>query len=197
MMTGLRWRVAAAVALGLLAMGVGILRFVFLGRVLALVFSGAPARGIGEAVVATAACVLLRAWLDHRRTVLAQHTAGRVQATLRARLFDRIAALGPAWFSGERTGGVMLAVVDGVEQLQTFFGVYLPQLVIAACAPIMIFAMLAWWDVPTAAILLVAALVTLALPQLVHRADQRAALARSAAFKAFGEEFLGQCPGRS
>ncbi|MCW3582442.1 ABC transporter ATP-binding protein [Burkholderia cenocepacia] len=195
MMTGLRWRVAAAVALGLLAMGVGILRFVFLGRVLALVFSGAPARGIGEAVVATAACVLLRAWLDHRRTVLAQHTAGRVQATLRARLFDRIAALGPAWFSGERTGGVMLAVVDGVEQLQTFFGVYLPQLVIAACAPIMIFAMLAWWDVPTAAILLVAALVTLALPQLVHRADQRAALARSAAFKAFGEEFLDAVQG--
>ncbi|RQR35579.1 MULTISPECIES: ABC transporter ATP-binding protein [unclassified Burkholderia] len=195
MMAGLRWRVAAAVALGLLAMGVGILRFVFLGRVLALVFAGAPARDIAETAVATAACVLLRAWLDHRRTVLAQHTAGRVQSTLRARLFDRIAALGPAWFSGERTGGVMLAVVDGVEQLQTFFGVYLPQLVIAACAPVMIFAVLAWWDVPTAAILLVAALVTLALPQLVHRADRRAALARSAAFKAFGEEFLDAVQG--
>ncbi|VWB72528.1 ATP-binding cassette domain-containing protein [Burkholderia latens] len=195
MMAGLRWRVAAAVALGLLAMGVGILRFVFLGRVLALVFAGAAARDIGEAVVATTLCVLLRAWLDHRRTVLAQHTAGHVQSALRARLFDRIAALGPAWFSGERTGGVMLAVVDGVEQLQTFFGVYLPQLVIAACAPVMIFAVLAWWDVPTAAVLLIAALVTLALPQLVHRADRRAALARSAAFKAFGEEFLDAVQG--
>ncbi|KUZ00570.1 MULTISPECIES: ABC transporter ATP-binding protein [unclassified Burkholderia] len=195
MMAGMRWRVAAAVALGLLAMSVGILRFVFLGRVLALVFAGAPARDIVETVAATAACVLLRAWLDHRRTVLAQHTAGRVQSALRARLFDRIAALGPAWFSGERTGGVMLAVVDGVEQLQTFFGVYLPQLVIAACAPVMIFAVLAWWDVPTAAILLVAALVTLALPQFVHRADRRAALARSAAFKAFGEEFLDAVQG--
>ncbi|WP_269502432.1 ABC transporter ATP-binding protein/permease [Burkholderia sp. IMCC1007] len=195
MMAGLRGRVAAAVALGLLAMGVGMLRFVFLGRVLALVFAGAPARDIAETVAVTAACVLLRAWLDHRRTLLAQHTAGRVQSALRARLFDRIAALGPAWFSGERTGGVMLAVVDGVEQLQTFFGVYLPQLVIAACAPVMIFAVLAWWDVPTAAILLVAALVTLALPQLVHRADRRAALARSSAFKAFGEEFLDAVQG--
>ncbi|QQK04289.1 ABC transporter ATP-binding protein [Burkholderia sp. Bp9017] len=195
MMAGLRGRVAAAVALGLLAMGVGILRFVFLGRVLALVFSGAAARDVAETVAATAACVLLRAWLDHRRTLLAQHTAGRVQSALRARLFDRIAALGPAWFSGERTGGVMLAVVDGVEQLQTFFGVYLPQLVIAACAPVMIFAVLAWWDVPTAAVLLVAALVTLALPQLVHRADRRAALARSSAFKAFGEEFLDAVQG--
>ncbi|WP_028225094.1 thiol reductant ABC exporter subunit CydC [Paraburkholderia ferrariae] len=195
MMAGLRWRVGAAVALGLVAMGVGILRFVFLGRVLALVFEGAPARSIALAVAATAVCVLLRAWLEHCRTVLAQRTAGQVQSALRARLFDRIAALGPAWFSGERTGGVMLAVVDGVEQLQTFFGAYLPQVAIAACAPVMIFAVLAWWDVPTAAVLLAAALVTLALPQFVHRADRRAALARSAAFKAFGEEFLDAVQG--
>ena len=34
---------------------------------------------------------------------------------------------GPAWFAGERTGGVMLSMVDGVEQLQSFFGQYLPQ----------------------------------------------------------------------
>ncbi|WP_118185025.1 ATP-binding cassette domain-containing protein [Paraburkholderia phosphatilytica] len=195
MMAGLRWRVGVAVALGLLALGVGILRFVFLGRVLALVFAGAPVRSIATAAAATAVCVLVRAALEHRRTVLAQRTAGRVQAALRARLFDRIAALGPAWFSGERTGGVMLAVVDGVEQLQSFFGAYLPQVAIAACAPVMIFAVLAWWDVPTAAVLLAAALVTLALPQLIHRADRRAALARSAAFKAFGEEFLDAVQG--
>ncbi len=153
-------------------MGFGILRFVFLGRVLALAFAAAPIRDVALAAVATAACVVLRAWLDHRRTILAQTTAGRVQSVLRARLFDRIAELGPAWFGAERTGGVMLAVIDGVEQLQTFFGAYLPQLIIAACAPAVIFAVLAWWDVPTAAVLLVAALVTLALPMLIHSADR-------------------------
>jgi ATP-binding cassette subfamily C protein CydCD len=136
MMEGLRLRVAAAVGLGLTAMVVGILRFVCLGRVLALTFTGAPLTAIATAAAATAACVLVRAGLDHARTVLAQDTAGRVQAALRARLFDRIAVLGPAWFATERTGGVMLAVIDGVEQLQTFFGAYLPQLLIAACAPL-------------------------------------------------------------
>ncbi|MDR5780986.1 ABC transporter ATP-binding protein [Caballeronia sp. LZ065] len=195
MMAGLRWRVGAAIVLGLLAMGVGILRFVFLGRVLALVFAGAPVRSLALAVGAAALCVLLRAWLEHCRAALAQRTAGELQARLRERLFDQIAALGPAWFGAERTGGVMLAVVDGVEQLQTFFGAYLPQLAIAACAPVMIFAVLAWWDVPTASVLLVAALVTLALPQLIHRADKRAALARAGAFKAFGEEFLDAVQG--
>ncbi|WP_109481316.1 thiol reductant ABC exporter subunit CydC [Paraburkholderia sp. C35] len=198
MMAGLRWRLAAGIGLGLLAMAVGILRFVFLGRVLALVFAGAPLQSLAAAVAATAICVLLRAWLEHCRALLAQRMAGHLQATLRERLFDQITSLGPAWFSTERTertGGVMLAVIDGVEQLQTFFGAYLPQLAIAACAPVMIFAVLAWWDVPTASVLLVAALITLALPQLIHRADKRAALARSGAFKAFGEEFLDAVQG--
>jgi ATP-binding cassette subfamily C protein CydCD len=190
MMVGVRLRVAGAVGLGLLAMAIGILRFVFLGRVLALAFAGASLPPIILAAAGTAACVLLRAWLDHRRVVLAQATARRVQSVLRARLFDRIAALGPAWFGAERTGGVMLAVIDGVEQLQTFFGAYLPQLIIAFCAPVVIFAVLACWDVPTAAVMLVAALATLALPMLIHTADKRAAIGRSAAFKAFGEEFL-------
>jgi ATP-binding cassette, subfamily B, bacterial len=195
MMAGLRLRVAGAVCLGLIAMGFGVMRFVFLGRVLALAYQGAAVRQIALAAAGTVACMLLRAALDHRRVVLAQSTAGRVQSVLRARLFDRIAELGPAWFGAERTGGVMLAVIDGVEQLQTFFGAYVPQLIIAACAPVVIFAVLAWWDVPTAAVLLVAALVTLALPMLVHNADKRAAIARARAFKAFGEEFLDAVQG--
>jgi ATP-binding cassette, subfamily B, bacterial len=195
MMGGLRWRVGAPIVLGLLAMALGILRFVFLGRVLALVFAGSSLRPLITAVVETAVCVLVRAWLEHCRTTLAHRTAGHLQARLRERLFDQIAVLGPAWFSAERTGGVMLAVVDGVEQLQTFFGAYLPQLAIATCAPIMIFSVLACWDVPTASVLLVAALLTLALPQIVQRADKRAALARSNAFKAFGEEFLDAVQG--
>ena len=195
MMAGLRLRVAGAVGLGLLAMGFGILRFVFLGRMLALAFRGAPIGAIGMAAGGTAVCILLRAALDHARAVMAQGTAGQMQVRLRARLFDRIAELGPSWFGAERTGGVMLAVLDGVEQLQTFFGAYLPQLIISVCAPVVIFAVLAWQDVPTASVMLVAALATLALPVLIHNADKRAARTRSAAFKAFGEEFLDAMQG--
>jgi ATP-binding cassette subfamily C protein CydCD len=192
---GVRFRIVAAVVLGLASMGFGILRFVFLGRLLALAFTAAPMGEIAGAAAETAVCIVLRAALDHRRTLIAHGTAGRVQTILRAELFDKIAGLGPAWFGAERTGGVMLSVIDGVEQMQTFFGQYLPQLCISACAPIVIFGVLAWWDVPTAAVLLVAALLTLALPMLVHRADRRAALARSKAFKAFGEEFLDAMQG--
>src|SRR5690606_9178312 len=103
--------------------------------------------------------------------------------------------LGPGWFAGNRTGGVMLSIVDGVEQLQSFFGQYLPQVMISACAPLAIFAVIAWWDLPVAAVMLVAAACALVLPGAFHRQNRDAAIARQKAFKAFGEEFLDAMQG--
>ncbi|WZB75362.1 ABC transporter transmembrane domain-containing protein [Achromobacter insuavis] len=139
--------------------------------------------------------VLLRALLDHLRTVQANRSSAQVQQTLRARLYDRIVSLGPAWFANQRTGGVMLTVVDGVEQLQTFFGQYLPQVAIAAAAPFAIFAVIAFWDVPTALVFLVAALFALFGPMAVHMLDRRASLARTRSLNEFGEEFLDAVQG--
>ncbi|HCW20464.1 MAG TPA: ABC transporter [Achromobacter sp.] len=139
--------------------------------------------------------VLLRAGLDHWRTVQANRTSAAIQQTLRGKLYDRIVALGPAWFANQRTGGVMLTVVDGVEQLQTFFGQYLPQVAIAAAAPFAIFAVIAFWDVPTALVFLAAALFALFGPMAVHMLDRRASQARTRALNAFGEDFLDAVQG--
>jgi ATP-binding cassette, subfamily B, bacterial len=195
MTAGLRGRIALSAALGLLALGVGIARFAFLGRFLAGVFRGEDARHLLAPLACAAAAILLRGWLDHHRTMIAQRTAARVQQTLRSVLFDKIVALGPAWFGSERTGGVMLSMVDGVEQLQSFFGQYLSQVTIAVCAPVAIFAFIAWWDMPVATVMLAAALFTLVLPATVHRRTALASRARQAAFKSFGEEFLDAVQG--
>ncbi|MBS0638620.1 MAG: ABC transporter ATP-binding protein [Proteobacteria bacterium] len=192
---GLRGRIAGSAALGLLALAVGIARFAFLGAFIAGVFRGAGWDVLAGWAAATATSVLLRAWLDHRRTMIAHGTAGLVQERLRLALFDKIVALGPAWFGAERTGGVMLSMVDGVEQLQAFFGQYLPQVTVAVVAPVAIFAFIAWWDVPVASVMLCAALFTLLLPSAVHRKTAVASRARQAAFKSFGEEFLDAVQG--
>ncbi|HEX4369364.1 MAG TPA: ABC transporter ATP-binding protein [Rhodopila sp.] len=192
MTAGLRDRVALSACLGLLALAVGIARFAFLGRFLAGVFHGEPPIA---PLLGAAGAILLRAWLDHHRTMIAHRTATRVQEALRGRLFDKIIALGPAWFGAERTGGVMLSMVDGVEQLQSFFGQYLPQVTIAICAPFAIFLFIAWWDVPVATVMLAAALFTLVLPAVVHRKTAVASRIRQSAFKSFGEEFLDAVQG--
>ncbi|AUT48642.1 thiol reductant ABC exporter subunit CydC [Achromobacter sp. AONIH1] len=192
---GLRTGMAGGILLGLLALAAGIARYVFLGLMLARVFDGAPWNDWAWPAAGAALMVLLRSQLDHWRTVQAQRASAAIQLSLRGRLYDRIVALGPAWFARQRTGGVMLTVVDGVEQLQTFFGQYLPQLAIAAAAPFAIFAVIAFWDVPTALVLLAAALFALAGPMAVHMLDRRASLARTRSLNEFGEDFLDAMQG--
>ena len=196
MTQGLRGRIALSVVLGLLALAVGIARFAFLGRFLAGVFQGDPASALVWPLAGAGAAILLRAALDHGRTMIAHRTATRVQETLRGRLYDKIVALGPAWFGAERTGGVMLSMVDGVEQLQTFFGQYLPQVAIAVCR--------AGRDLRLHRVLGRAGRRRHAgrlrcspwsLPALVHERTGRASRERQRAFKAFGEEFLDAVQG--
>jgi ATP-binding cassette subfamily B protein len=187
---GMRGWIAAAVLLGLVASVLGIARFAILGVLLSHVFSDAGLVAIALPALGVAAAVILRGLVDHHRIMISHRTAGRVQEILRGRLYDKIAELGPAWFAGERTGGVMLSVVDGVEQLQTFFGQYVPQLCIAVLTPLAIFIFIAFWDVPVAAVMLTFALVTLIAPTVFVTIERRSSQGRQQALKAFGSEFL-------
>ncbi len=187
---GLRGWIALAVLLGLIASVVGIARFALLGVLLSRVFDGAGLVAIAIPAAGVAAAVLLRGVVDHHRTMISHRTAAHVQEDLRGRLYDKIAALGPAWFAGERTGGVMLSIVDGVEQLQTFFGQYVPQLCIAVLTPLAIFAFIAFWDVPVAAVMLAFALVTLIAPTVFLHIERRSSHGRQRALNSFGSEFL-------
>ena len=187
---GLRGWIALAVLLGLIASVVGIARFAILGVLLSHVFSGAGFSAMAAPALGVAIAVVLRGVVDHHRTMISHRTAARVQEDLRGRLYDKIAALGPAWLASERTGGVMLSIVDGVEQLQTFFGQYVPQVTIAVLTPLAIFVFIACWDVPVAAVMLVFALVTLVAPALFVHIERRSSHGRQGALKSFGSEFL-------
>ena len=192
---GLRGRIALTILIGLLASGFGIARFVLLGALLARVFTGADTGVLIGLAIGVAVAVVLRGILDHVRTVISHGTASCVQEQLRARLYDKIAELGPAWFAGERTGGVMLSVVDGVEQLQSFFGQYLPQVCVAALTPVAIFVFIVWWDLPVATVMLLAALVTLVAPIAFNKIEGGRGRERHQAMKGFGSEFLDAVQG--
>ena len=192
---GVRPRIAVATALGLGQVAVGIARLALLGWVLGRVFAGARPRELLLPVALTAAAVLVRATLEYARTTYAHRTAALVQTRLRARLYDHVVALGPAHFAGERTGEVLLSLVEGVQQLETYFGQYLPQLAVAALTPLLIFAFVAFLDLPVALVLLAAALVTLIAPSLWHARDRTASRARQSAYGDFASDFLDSIQG--
>ena len=192
---GLRLRIAGAVVLGLLSAAVGIARLALLGWLLGRIFQG---EGFGDLVlpiVAVAAAMLARGVLEYWRTMAAHHTAALVQLQIRARLYDHIAALGPGQFGGQRSGDVLLSVIDGVEQLETYFGQYLPQLFVAAVTPFGIFAFVAFLDLPLAGALLGFALLTLVAPAVFNQWDAKSARARQRAYAAYGAELLDSVQG--
>ena len=91
----------------------------------------------------------------------------------------------------------MLSLVEGVEQLEVYFGQFLPQfLIVSVLTPVLIFVVVAFIDLPVAAVMLVFALVALL------RADALASLGRTAnslgrqkSYAAFAAEFLDSLQG--
>ena len=171
MTQGVRWRIAWAVLVGLAAVAAGIARLALLGWLIAQVFRGAPVAALlGQAAIVVAV-MFARALLEYYRTLVAHHTAAQVQAQLRDRLYYKVAELGPAHFTQARTGAVILSLVEGVEQLEVYFGRYLPQLVVTALTPLLIFAAVAIIDLPVALVMLGFTLLVLVAPALWHRLD--------------------------
>jgi len=192
---GVRGRITAAVALGLLQVIAGIARLALLGWLLARVFAGDSLADLAGPAALVAAAVVVRGLLEYARTALAHRTAAVVQARLRQTIYDHVVALGPAHVAGTRTGEVIVSMVEGVQQLEVYFGQYLPQLAVAVLTPVVIFAFVAFLDLPIAVVLLVAALVTLIAPTLQHRKDAEASLARSKSYRRFAADFLDSIQG--
>jgi ATP-binding cassette subfamily C protein CydCD len=192
---GLRARVVASAALGLLGVMLGIARLALLGWLLARVLAGAGPAALLGPIAAVIAVIAARAVVEYARTMLAHHTAFRVQARLRQRLYEHLVRLGPAHLTHERTGPIATSMVEGVQQLEVYFGQFLPQLIVAAATPLLIFAFVAFVDLPVAAVLVGGALVTLVAPALWHRRDRAASYARNRAYAAFGAELLDALQG--
>ena len=114
---GVRGRIFFSMIIGLLAAGLGVARLALLGWLIGRVFAGDTLSQLTAPIVAIGGVMILRGVFEHWRTMVAHKTAAQVQKHLRRTLFDRIAALGPAYVGKQRSGALTLSLVDGVEQL--------------------------------------------------------------------------------
>ena len=187
---GVRGRIAFSVLIGLIATALGVVRLALLGWLIGLILLGQTVEELIMPIVLAALVMLLRGFFEHWRTMTAHETSAIVQKQLRRRLYDKIVNLGPGYSGRQRSGELVLTLVDGVEQLETYFGEYLPQLLISALTPLMIFAFVAFLDLPVAIILLVAALVSLVAPSAWHKFDTKRSIERQQAYAAFASDFL-------
>lgn len=78
-----------------------------------------------------------------------------VKKTLREKIFLKLLELGNAYQENVKTSEVLQVAVEGVDQLETYFGAYLPQFFYAMLAPLTLFIYLSFINFPSAVVLLI------------------------------------------
>lgn len=81
---------------------------------------------------------IIRALLNYGSQRFTFEAAARLRTALRARLFNKVNQLGPAWSREQRSGARATELVDGVEALEKYFSLYLPQRQLAIIIPVAI-----------------------------------------------------------
>ncbi|HEY6397310.1 MAG TPA: thiol reductant ABC exporter subunit CydD [Solirubrobacteraceae bacterium] len=84
--------------------------------------------------------VVARAAVAWGREVLADRSSARAKAQLRAALLEHVAALGPERPGGRRLGELAVLATRGIDALDGYFSLYLPQLVLAVVVPVAVLA---------------------------------------------------------
>ncbi|WP_322154809.1 ABC transporter ATP-binding protein/permease [Paratractidigestivibacter sp.] len=130
---------------------------------MALVWSIAQALAAAASACAVPATVLYLLFIGIAARVIAtrfQATASfmasrDVKRTLRRRIYEKLLRLGPNYTELVPTAEVVQLSVEGCEQLETYFGQYLPQLFYSVLAPVTLFVVVAPISLPAAIVLLV------------------------------------------
>ncbi len=110
---------------------------------------------IAPAVTAALVSLAVRAvcsFLQERFSYLASKS---VKKRLREMIFSKLLRLGSGYREKVSTSEVVQVSVEGVDQLETYFGQYLPQFFYAMLAPVTLFIMLSFVSLKSAAVLLI------------------------------------------
>ena len=193
---GVRLRIFLAAVLGLIAVGAGVSRLAISGVVIYRVLSGeASFSTLALPLSIIAALIVVRSLFQYWQNAVSHHTANVVKIRLRREVYEHALKLGPGYFDRNRTGEVVLTLVEGIERLETFFGQYLSQIIVSAIAPVAIFAYMVTLDIYIALIFLTFAFLTLAVPALFHRWNRISSFRRRKSYGDLGSDFLDSVQG--
>ncbi len=110
---------------------------------------------IGVTVMMMTAAILVRFFCAMGASRMGFLSSKTVKVTLRERIYRKLLRLGSSYSQQVNTSEVVQIAVEGVEQLETYFGQYLPQFFYAILAPLTLFMVLACISFPVALVLLV------------------------------------------
>jgi ATP-binding cassette subfamily C protein CydD len=126
------------VGLGLLGAILIILQAQFLSQIIDSVFLKNNNGGLTWPLLVLLGIILLRAGLAWGSEVSASRAAGRVKGRLREGLFSHLLKLGPNYVRGQRSGELSNLTGEGVETLDAYFSLYIPQVILTMLVPLIV-----------------------------------------------------------
>ncbi|OOF58132.1 ABC transporter ATP-binding protein/permease [Rodentibacter genomosp. 2] len=150
-----KW-IAVTVLWNWLALVGGIVTAVVFSYILQASFLGdlriASAVGLGAILLAALA---LRVFAGKKSVQASYFASTKVKHELRSLIYRKLAGMPLNQVNQQSTSSIIQVASEGVEQLEIYFGRYLPQLFYSLLAPLTLFFFLVFFNAPTALILLV------------------------------------------
>ena len=126
------------VGLGLLGAILIIFQAHFLSQIIDSVFLKNNNGGLTWPLLVLLGIILARAGLAWGSEVSASRAAGRVKGRLREGLFSHLLKLGPNYVRGQRSGELSNLTGEGVETLDAYFSLYIPQVILTMLVPLFV-----------------------------------------------------------
>ena len=105
--------------------------------------------------VTAAAAIVIRFICATTASRMGYLSSKAVKKTLREMIYQKLLRLGTSYREQANTSEIVQVAVEGVDQLETYFGAYLPQFFYAMLAPLTLFAVLGFINFPSAVVLLI------------------------------------------
>lgn len=120
------------------------------------VFYGTVAESqVMRTVVVLIFCVAVRFFCERMAAAASYKASVDVKKILRQKIYEKMLRLGAAYREQVSTSEVMQVCTEGVEQLETYFGRYLPQLFYSLLAPLTLFIVLCRINMKASVVLLI------------------------------------------
>lgn len=115
----------------------------------------ADTKNVVITIVIAAAAVIVRFVCSTLSSKMSYLSSKAVKKTLREMIYNKLLKLGASYKEKANTSEVVQVAVEGVDQLETYFGAYLPQFFYAMLAPLTLFVVLSFVSFPCAVVLLI------------------------------------------
>lgn len=108
-----------------------------------------------QTTLAVAAAIVIRFFCTRQMSKMGYLSSKSVKKKLRTLIYQKLLRLGTSYREQVATSEIVQLAVEGVEQLETYFGAYLPQFFYSVLAPITLFVVLSFVNLPSAIVLLI------------------------------------------